>query len=445
MIEEEKGENGEKEATTMAAVIDWNNFIVVNTINFNEDQSTLQRLPKPLTLTQLRSESFLPPKPSINSNLPPLPVKTQPQPQPQPNTPPPGSMPVPIPSQIQKEDGKIEILEDYKPGSYPNYNREISTNSGPVNTQICPRCGQSIPIHQMEEHMRIELMDTRFIDRKKTNDQFKSNITTDEDMSVNLSNFFQKRTQQEEKLINSALEDKKRKREEISWDNRPVPSNLQDQSESLSNQIKSIYSKDQNPISNNSINTGNSILNKSIPNNSNITSLTNKIINNNNNSSKSFDDDPPTYPGFSNKPFTTAPPFLSNIISAANLDPNNFIPAPETSKPKKIKSESTLIPEDEFIKNSSSPSITIQIQVPKSDKKGKGKLEGQTLDIELNLTDKITNLKEKIFQLTEIPVNKQKLKFGNTYMNDNNTTIAYHNLRNSDLLILSLKERGGRR
>ena len=60
--QDEKGEKGEKEATTMASLIDWSEFIVVSTISFNEDQSSLLRLPPPLTLTQLRSVPFLPPK-----------------------------------------------------------------------------------------------------------------------------------------------------------------------------------------------------------------------------------------------------------------------------------------------------------------------------------------------------------------------------------------------
>lgn len=109
---------------------------------------------------------------------------------------------------------------------------------------------------------------------------------------------------------------------------------------------------------------------------------------------------------------------------------------------KKACTESTLIPEGEFIKIYTSP-INIQIQVP-SVEKSEWKLSGQKLSIVIGLKDTIASLKQKIQEQTEMPQSKQKISFNGTFLKDN-FTIAYYNIKTNFTVNLQVKERGGRK
>ncbi len=39
-----------------------------------------------------------------------------------------------------------------------------------VAMQVCPRCGQDVPVNEMAEHMRIELLDPKYIEQRKRNE-----------------------------------------------------------------------------------------------------------------------------------------------------------------------------------------------------------------------------------------------------------------------------------
>lgn len=55
----------------------------------------------------------------------------------------------------------IKIRADYKPKLYGT-----TPNKGPTATALCPRCGEAIPVHELDEHMRIELLDPKWKDQK---------------------------------------------------------------------------------------------------------------------------------------------------------------------------------------------------------------------------------------------------------------------------------------
>lgn len=55
--------------------------------------------------------------------------------------------------------GPIKIRTDYKP-KLGQQNKIVQ------ESQICPRCGESIPVSEMDEHMRIELLDPKWKEQK---------------------------------------------------------------------------------------------------------------------------------------------------------------------------------------------------------------------------------------------------------------------------------------
>ena len=55
----------------------------------------------------------------------------------------------------------FKIRTDYKPKLYGT-----QPTKGPTATALCPRCGEAIPVAELDEHMRIELLDPKWKDQK---------------------------------------------------------------------------------------------------------------------------------------------------------------------------------------------------------------------------------------------------------------------------------------
>ncbi|XP_033244206.1 splicing factor 3A subunit 1 isoform X1 [Drosophila miranda] len=130
--------------------------------------------------------------------------------------------------------------------------------------------------------------------------------------------------------------------------------------------------------------------------------------------------------------------------------PSQISPAPpvdlmsveEEPPTKKLRSEDNLIPEAEFISTHKSP-VTIQVLVPNSDK-SEWKLNGQMIAVTLPLTDPIANLKAKLQDETGMPPAKQKIFYEGMFFKDSNS-MAFYNLLNGMTVHLQVKERGGRK
>lgn len=61
--------------------------------------------------------------------------------------------------------GPIKIRRDYK--------REMRTQKAPVQTTICPVCGDSVPVDSMSEHVRVELLNPKFREERQKLEQRK--------------------------------------------------------------------------------------------------------------------------------------------------------------------------------------------------------------------------------------------------------------------------------
>lgn len=110
---------------------------------------------------------------------------------------------------------------------------------------------------------------------------------------------------------------------------------------------------------------------------------------------------------------------------------------------KKSRTEDHLIEESVFMQRHKGP-VTIQVQCPNLTEKSEWKLSGQTVAMQLQLTDAISVLKGKVQAETGMPPAKQKIFYEGMFFKDNNT-VAYYNMLSGATVHLQLKERGGRK
>jgi splicing factor 3A subunit 1 len=92
--------------------------------------------------------------------------------------------------------------------------------------------------------------------------------------------------------------------------------------------------------------------------------------------------------------------------------------------------------------------IRIRVQVPNEEGKSEWKLNGQTLTINVNLTDNITTLKERVKDETGLPVNKQKLKVAtanNLAITKDQQNFAFYNIIDQAVITVEVKRSGGKK
>ncbi|ROT41663.1 Surp module [Sodiomyces alkalinus F11] len=238
--EKQKKEEEEEKKKIEFARVDWNDFVVVETIVFNESDEQAN-LPPPTNLAELQYASLEERNnASISANLrieeampgeEDLTYNAQPQPQP--------SYPLPVhtghapqqPQQqvyhgaqtgpagapqrrpeVEEEERRIKEREEARAreqqaraealgGTAPmkireNYvPRAMQRTSQSVQTALCPNCKQQIPMNELEAHMRIELLDPRWKDQKAKADarHASTNLST-MDVANNLKRLASQRT-----------------------------------------------------------------------------------------------------------------------------------------------------------------------------------------------------------------------------------------------------------
>ena len=174
------------------AQIDWHDFTVVATIEFTNADDAVE-LPPPTSLTDLEYASLeqkrmmvnydpdirrLEAMPEDNPYAPPTRPQITVTPARQPTQPEPAALPeAAAPQEVDMEisDGEEEVDELPQPKALPaalaggmkirpaGY---VPRTQRQVITQICPNCGEAIPIDQLDEHMRIELLDPKWKEQK---------------------------------------------------------------------------------------------------------------------------------------------------------------------------------------------------------------------------------------------------------------------------------------
>jgi splicing factor 3A subunit 1 len=164
------------------------------------------------------------------------------------------------------------------------------------------------------------------------------------------------------------------------------------------------------------------------------------------------------------------------MLNAAfpGLAPPAMVPRPplppmmDSGEPyaKRMRGEESLMPEADFLVRNP-PVVSVKVSVPSvSDKPGKlldlpppnpkisqqnfllsileWKLNGQMLTFNMNLRDTIATLKSNLFEELTMPPGKQKLQLENMFLKDSNS-LAFYNVTANNVIMLQLKERGGRK
>ncbi|WFD04107.1 SF3a splicing factor complex subunit [Malassezia obtusa] len=77
----------------------------------------------------------------------------------------PAPAPRPATESLPTPQGPIKIRHDYK--------REMRTGKAPVQTTVCPVCGDTVPVATMSEHVRVELLNPKFREERQKLEQRK--------------------------------------------------------------------------------------------------------------------------------------------------------------------------------------------------------------------------------------------------------------------------------
>ncbi|XP_022904768.1 splicing factor 3A subunit 1 [Onthophagus taurus] len=147
---------------------------------------------------------------------------------------------------------------------------------------------------------------------------------------------------------------------------------------------------------------------------------------------------PPPMAGF----VTPMPPQMGGQIPMG-VKHSNEGPVDDEPINKKMRNEDSLIPEAVFLARNTSP-VTIKITIPLNPEKSEWKLNGQTLSYTMPLSETIANVKVKVQEETSMAPAKQKLFYDGMFFKDSNT-LAYYNIVPGATIQLQIKERGGRK
>ncbi|WVO16420.1 hypothetical protein L204_104096 [Cryptococcus depauperatus] len=263
--ENAKAKEEEEEAQAFAA-IDWQDFVVVETIEFTQTDEQLE-LPPPTSVDKLKSMSM------AEKRMAAMVMEET-------GAGPAGRAIIPEEEmQIEEDEEEEEArLQRIKAEQEQARAREVQRaameqrgikikkdyvskgiqRTNAVATAVCPNCGQSIPEDELSEHMRIELLDPKWKEQKKQLELRRAQaqqLQQGADIVTSLKNLASARTdifgdetdEQVRKRREEEEKQKRREREKIVWDGHTASAQKtaeQFQSQfNLDNQIKQMHSR----------------------------------------------------------------------------------------------------------------------------------------------------------------------------------------------------------
>ncbi|KAK6059357.1 surp module [Cooperia oncophora] len=134
-------------------------------------------------------------------------------------------------------------------------------------------------------------------------------------------------------------------------------------------------------------------------------------------------------PGYPTPPPSMAPPMQQQAP-----------PVPEGGPPpKRQRTEEDLEPEAEWLTKVSG-TIDLRIQLPIA---AEFNMDGSIIGLQIDVTSQVADLKQTLQDKLSMPTGKQKLVFDGFFLKDN-FSLAYYNMKNQSFVILQVKERGGK-
>jgi len=175
-------------------LVDWHDFVVVETIGFEDEDETLPA-PQELEVATGGAETAEPAAGKPGSTQPPA----------APSEPPAESEPMETETSVRSRvDEASEALAASKLKPVPehlirrDYTPQIGvkTSGGTGAYAVDPLTGQQVRIDEMEEHMRISLLDPKWKEQKQIEEERRkdSNIAEGDDIGRNLKSFAARRT-----------------------------------------------------------------------------------------------------------------------------------------------------------------------------------------------------------------------------------------------------------
>ncbi|TCD66460.1 SF3a splicing factor complex subunit [Steccherinum ochraceum] len=384
-------------------------------------------------------------------------------------------------------------------GYVPN----LSARKNAEKMTTCTICGQQIPVDELQEHMRIELLDPRWKSQRDVLEARKaqsSELQRGANVVSSLKNLARTRVdifgaeEDEEKRKKEEEEErlKRREREKLVWDGHTASkANTLDKFATNNNfdeQIAAIHrSKGLGPQDANAIGPG--IGPAAIPaaltslppapaslpqpplQNSNDPAYTAATVSSGPQPASLYPQQPPPvmlpplhYQGLdAAQPFGYQPPAAPMMHPAARMPPPQGMATPpqagmvrsademegsgeEGMPPAKRQKYAKLpagqyYPEQDWINMHPHP-ISLQIQLPNDASKPEWKLDGSVVTIpELPLNLLVSTLRERILQHTGSAVSASKIRLAyDGKILTNANTIASYNLEDEDLLVLSVRD-----
>ncbi|KAK9926796.1 hypothetical protein M0R45_024007 [Rubus argutus] len=432
----------ERERMEMAA-IDWKDNVVVEEIDFADDEDVY--LPPPLTLEEVIRRS------KVVANMESEDTVEEH-----------GKLVV----EMEMDDEEMQLVEEgmrvtevVDPEQPPmrilkNWKRpeeRMIQFRAEKDMMVSPITGEFVPINEMSEHMRISLIDPKYKEQKERMfakiRETSLVLAQDDEISRNIVNLARTRPDifgsTEEEVYNAVnAEIEKKEKQQVIWDSHPGSIGRT----AISQNVKG---DDHNEARNfpGPARLGVPSVRPLPPPPGLALNLPQNTVH---------------YPAPNSSGLPIPPlriPVVQFPLVRTPMPPSMFMPPPpspqeitllppthpvakEEPKPKRQKlDDSMLIPEDIFMAQHPGP-VRINVSVPNVDE---SHLKGQLLEITVqSLSETVGSLKEKISGEIQFPAKKQKLSGKPGFLKDH-FSLAYYNVGARQTLSLSIRERGGRK
>ncbi|KAI3980362.1 hypothetical protein MKX01_003901 [Papaver californicum] len=452
-----KAEDEIEQERMQMATIDWHDLVVVEAIDFVDDED--EDLPPPMTLEEVIRRSKIK---SMDEDVEPVEE-----------------------ADMEMDEEEVKLVEK---GMSKRLEERIPAERDSTKFVVSLITGETIPIYEMAEHIRISLIDPKYKEQKERMMAKIRETTLAQDDEISRKH-----------LSNAVKEEIEKKKEEqpkhVIWDghtgsigrtaNQAMSQSPKDQIESgdnlpgpaapppkpgvLSvrplppppglalNMLRMGQNTMQYPSTGQFMQSRHPLM-QVIPGPMTMNSAQQSIMMNRPPQLAQPVPPPPgsQYPPFGiPRPFTHLPPPPPSMHHGLPPPPPPPQEAPpplsEEPEPKRQKVEDQRIPEEQFLAQHPGP-VRIVVAIPNVDELNlRGRLSEITVQ---SLSETIGNLKEKIAAETQIVVNKQKLSgardggidtwFDRLTRWFNNMSLAFCNIGDGESLTLALKERGGR-
>lgn len=474
-------EEAEKERVSYAQ-IDWHDFVVVETVDYQPFE--IGNFPPPTTPEEVGARILLQERYEEGQDVE-MQLESDEEDddeedddsdgEPSRPPPPPGAPPQgvkdgqPQPPPVAPSAENVIVRKDYNPKSVA---KPQARPPAPDEYLISPITGERIPASQVAEHMRIGLLDPRWLEQRDRQMQEKmtqeSVYAPGSAIENSLRALAERRTDifgvgDEETAIGKKIGEEERRKDEAKWEESPAPP--------AGSEAGAPFQSRPGPPA------GLVTIQEQIAQIHKNKAMMSGMV-------TSEDDDgiasgvvvaaPPKPPqqlmSIPQRPVMLAapqpPPMMMMSIPQPPMPmpmvpPNSFIPMPtpmgmmqpqpnigretmeEEPPSKRQRNEDQLMPEEAFLVRY--PGLLhFHIGTPVYAEKPEWRLQGQQLSFSLLPTETIGVVKQKISESTGMPPAKQKLFWEGLYFKDN-YSLAFYNVTPDAVVQLQVKERGGRK